>query len=67
MDLFLDRDVADDAVRPRVFACDALDPFAAAGEEGYLRPAAQQLADERQPQARCAAGDGHPHPGKRLR
>jgi hypothetical protein len=39
---------------------DALDACASAGDEGDARAPAIQLVNERETQARCAAGDGDP-------
>ena len=53
-------DVSDDAVGARVATLDRFDPVAAARDEGHPRAGAVQLADEREPEAGCAARDGGP-------
>ena len=58
MDVLFQRDVADDAVGAGVLAGDPFDAIAAAGDERDTRAAAEQLPDQRQSQARGAAGDG---------
>ncbi len=66
MDIFLDRDVPDDAVRSRVVAGHALDPLAAAGDECHLRAAVEEFPHQREPQARCSARDCDPQAGEAL-
>ena len=58
MDVVLGRDVADDAVRAGMLGGDAARRVAAARDERDARAAREQLADEREAEARRAAGDG---------
>src|SRR5262249_23317587 len=66
VDVVLDADVADYAVRAGVFAGDLLDAARRAGDEGHSRATPPQLAHQGQPQPRGAAGDGDSQAGERI-
>ena len=58
------RDVADDAVGSGMLAGDPFDAIAASGDERDAGAAAEKLPDQRQTQARGAAGNGDAQPGE---
>ena len=60
IDVFLARQVADDAMGPRQFARDTLQTLPATRDKGDFGAAAAELTNQRKAQPRCAAGNGDP-------
>ena len=56
IDIFLQRHIADDAVRPGA-PRDFFDTLARARDKRHLRASPHQFADQREPEARRATGD----------
>ena len=67
MDVFLARQVADDAVRAGMRTRDGFDAPGCPRDERHSGATALELADEREPQTRRAAGNGGPDAVEVLR
>ena len=63
MNVFFPRDVPDDAAGAGSFVGYPLHVIVVARDEGDVRAAVAQLADEREPQARRATGNGDAQAG----